>query len=261
MSTITKVVKKYGNSGGVYLPANWIGGRVRIELVKQPVDLNKDLFSLPLKHVVSMIIYGSYARGEMEEGSDIDIILVTDEEVKIEIPSEISKRYHVHVKSAEKIRKAVARDPVFYNVIKNESIAFINHKFLDELRQIKPIPEGLEFRLQMSESSIGIIKELIANKAAPIDLVYPIMLRLKEALFIECFMENKTYTTSLLKNEITSHGISSKDYQSIISAYRAMRDNKTPNQHKIPISVIEKLAMLLEKKIENVKQKKVQKGY
>src|SRR3989338_5939633 len=121
MATIMKTVKKYGNSGGVYVPSSWIGGRVRVDLVDEPADPKKDILEkISLEHVISVILYGSYARNEMEKGSDIDILLITDGEIKISIPSEIKKKYDIQVKSLIALKNSMMNDPVFYKTIKDD---------------------------------------------------------------------------------------------------------------------------------------------
>ena len=259
--TITKVVKKYGNSGGVYLPVDWIGGKVKIELVEQPIDPKKDLLeNLPLEHIVSVILYGSYARDEITDGSDMDVIIVTDG-TAIKIPQQIRERYDIQVKDVANLKNLVEHDPIVYKVVKDESFALFNHKFLEELKQINPTASrSTKFRLDMAESSMNIVKGFMAEGADPIDLVYPLILRLKEALFIECFLTNKQYTTALLKKEITNHGISAQNFVTLINIYRTVRDNKRQKQN-ISIDVVEKLVSLLEAKLSYVKQKTLTKRH
>src|SRR3989338_1378044 len=71
MKTYTKVVKRYGNSGGVYVPREWVGGKVKIDLIDEPANPKELLAKLPLEHVVSVIVYGSYVRKESAADSDI----------------------------------------------------------------------------------------------------------------------------------------------------------------------------------------------
>lgn len=258
MKVVTKTVKRYGNSGGVYLPAGWIGGRVKFELVEEPLDPKKDLLRLPLEHVVSIILYGSYARGEMTKDSDIDVIVVTDDDATIEIPKEFMKKYDMQVRSASRLKSSVERDPVFYKVIKDESVALFNHGFLNQLKQVQPKASGMKTRLDLAESSLNIVKSFIDMGADPAGMAYPLMMRLKEALFIECFLSNKIYTTTLLKKEVLASGISNRDFETLLAIYRAVRDGEKLKR-EVSIDTIAKLASLLETKISNVKQKVIKK--
>ena len=135
MTTITKIVKKYGNSGGVYVPSAWVGGKVKVELIDEPFSPKTVLNKITLEHIVSVILYGSYARKEIAEGSDIDVILITDEDAKINIPDELRQKYDIQIKTIKEARNAMMHDPVFYKLIMDDSIALINHQFLDSLRK------------------------------------------------------------------------------------------------------------------------------
>ena len=108
MATVVKTVKKYGNSGGVYVPSSWIGGKVKLELIDEPADPKKDVLEkVPLEHVIGVILFGSYTRKEIEKGSDIDLLLITDEDIRIPIPPEIKKNYDIQVKSLRALKNAL----------------------------------------------------------------------------------------------------------------------------------------------------------
>lgn len=110
---LTKAVKKYGNSGGVYLPSAWIGGEVEVRLLRRPVNPEADIphaLSGSMKHVVSVLLYGSHARGEHEEGSDVDVLVVTDGNVKekgMRLPEKLGGgRYDVTVMDRAQVVRA-----------------------------------------------------------------------------------------------------------------------------------------------------------
>lgn len=262
MTAIIKTVKRYGNSGGVYLPADWIGGTARIELVNEPADPRKDLLKLPLEHVVCIIIYGSYARGEMTKESDIDAIIVTDG-ARFEIPSWISRRYEISSRTVESVRNSVENDPVFCKVINDESIALFNAPFLEELKTIEPKSDSwiMRYRIETAESSLNVVKSFLELSDEYSRMAYPLVMRLKEMLFIECFISKKKYTTSLLKKEIMALGISAGELANLLSSYRAVRDDRRQVKLNISEETIAKLAGLLEKKISYVKQKTLKKRH
>ena len=253
-----KDVKKYGNSGGVYLPAEWVGGQVRVELVRKPVDLRADLAKIDLEHAISAIIYGSYARGDREGDSDIDIILVTDDH-GTDIPPEIRQRYDVRTMTEKQMRDSMANDPIFHKSIKDSSIAIINHGFLKELANIELNHDPIEYRIDLAESSLALTKSILDGYEGSEELVYPLIMRLKEMIILECLFSDKKYTTKLLKKEI-SKAVGDADLKAVMSIYRAARDGKR-NSILLPKHAVNSLVSSLEKKIENVKQKARQKGY
>lgn len=249
MKAITKTVKKYGNSGGVYVPNDWVGGRVRIELVEEPLNPMEILAKLPLQHVVSVILYGSYARGEMAEGSDIDIILAVDDDTKIDIPS--IQCYDIQVKTLGQLRSAMAHDPIFNKSINDSSTAMVNHNFLDELRREPLNKNSIEPRIDMAQSALDITKSLTEHGDFT-GLVYSLVLRLKEMIILECIFSGRKYTTKMLKSEILKNGVTSQEFNKVINIYRAIRDNK--KHDSLPKDVILKLVSFLEAKIEHVKK-------
>jgi predicted nucleotidyltransferase len=258
MKTITKMVKKYGNSGGVYVPNSWVGGKVKVELIDEPFSPKEILNKVTLEHIVSAILYGSYARKEITEGSDIDIILVTDEDAKIDVPDELKKKYDIQVKTIKEARNAMVHDPIFHKVIMDESMALINHQFLDSLRKETLKPGGIRTRIELAESSLGIDKEIF--EAGSEEIVYPLIMRLKEMLILEYLLANKKYSTSALKSEILNCGIAQKEFSGIMNIYRAARNNKKPEKYWLSRKTIEKLISLLETKIQYVRQKAQKKG-
>src|SRR3989338_2732397 len=202
MVAIVKAVKRYGNSGGIYVPSNWIGGRVRAELIEEPFDVKKDIISkIPLEHVISVILYGSYARNEQANGSDIDIIIIADEDAKLGIPSGMNKMYDIQVKGLNDMRNAVMHDAVLHKVLKDEAVALINHGLLRDLVKEKPDLGSIDTRISLAESALNIVKEMLKEGAEKAEMVYPLMLRLKEMILVQYLIENKKYSTIMVKKK------------------------------------------------------------
>lgn len=266
--SLIKTVKKYGNSGGVYVPSEWIGGKVKLELVEEPIDLKKDILSrIPLEHVVSVIIYGSYVRKEMAKDSDIDIIIVTDGDPEhidalrrhTPVDYEMGEKYDIQVMNANSLRNAVIHDPVLCKILKDEAVAIINHGFLDSIMEERPKASGIKVRLGLIQSSLAIVKEMLNAGIDAVDAVYPLVMRLKEILLIEYLLANKKYTTQALKQEITSQDISAKEFYMIMDIYRAARMDKNIHNYKISNDTITRLISLMEVKMQHVKQKALKK--
>ncbi len=259
MKMITKTVKKYGNSGGIYVPSSWVGGKVKVELIDEPFNPKEVLNKITLEHVVSVILYGSYARKEITEGSDIDIILITDEDAKIDMPDEVKQKYDIQVKTTQEARNAMAHDPVFHKVITDESVALINNQFLDSLKKETLKTDGIGTRIELAESSLRIAKQIF--EAGGEEIVYPVVMRLKEMLVLEHLLANKKYSTSAFRNEILNCGITQKEFSSTMNIYKAARNNKGSEKYRLSRGTMEKLISLLETKIQHVRQKAAKKRY
>ncbi|MBI4174105.1 MAG: nucleotidyltransferase domain-containing protein [Candidatus Aenigmarchaeota archaeon] len=253
MTTITKTVKRYGNSGGVYLPADWIGGTARIELVEEPADPRKDMMKMPLDHVISVIAYGSYARSEMTPDSDIDLIVVVDDISKAKIPTELKKKYDLQVRTPERIKNSMLRDPIFHKSIKDGSVALVNPQFLESLKNsTEPDINGIRIYVDLAESALGIARTIAEESDDPTGMLYSAILHMKEMLIIECLFSGKKYSTKLLINEITRHA--GRETNNVMKVYRSIRDDKKYDIN-VPREIVFKLLDSTEAKIKNVKQK------
>ena len=80
MELVRKIVR-VGNSAGVVLQREWLNGIAKVELVRKPLNIKKDILEILdpyLENVLGVYLTGSYARGEETENSDVDILVITD---------------------------------------------------------------------------------------------------------------------------------------------------------------------------------------
>ena len=257
---ITKLVKRYGNSGGVYLPSSWIGGSVEVSLVARPPNPGKDIplaLAGSMEHIVSILVYGSYAAGEQTTGSDIDVIVVTDNHIKGMVAPEGLRgmNYDLRIMRADEIRRLAGRDVLLSKSLEGAK-AILNDSFLDELRSIRP-KGSLRERIGLARSSLEIMKSLFepGGTADNSGLVYPLIMRIKEMLLMECATEGRKYSLSLLEGRIMAKGISKTEYGKLMAYYRAVRDGKKPGKLGLGSRTLEKLLGLLEEMIANAEKK------
>jgi predicted nucleotidyltransferase len=264
-AAITKAVKKYGNSGGVYLPSSWIGGEVEVRLIRKPANPEADILSAlsgSMQHVVSVILYGSHARGEQAEGSDVDVLVVTDGSVKGELKlSEDLKgsRYDLTVMDRGRVEKALEKDMLFRKSLQN-SHAIFNESFLKyimiENRENKEnYSANLRKRIGLAKSSLGIVRSILDAQGPDENLVYPLVMRIKEMLLIRCASGNVEYSSRMLKDAVTGRGITDGDFSIIMEQYRDARDGRPLGKARIGKDVFEKLISLLEELIADAEQK------
>lgn len=256
--TMTKTVKKYGNSGGVYLPSSWIGGRVEVNLLRRPARPEKDLplaLAGRMEHIISILLYGSYAREEQAEGSDMDVIVVMDNHAKdTGVPEGLrGMNYDVTIMGADEIRRAVERDALLSKSLEDAKAVF-NDSFLDELKSIKP-QRGLNERIGLARSSLGIMKSIFELGGDNTGLVYPLLMRIKEMLLIECIQEGRKYSFMLLENRMRQKGISKSDFAGLMANYRAVRDGKKPGKLELGGRTLEQLLGLLEEMVSDAEKK------
>lgn len=263
--SVTKTVKKYGNSGGVYLPSSWIGGEAEVRLISRPPAPERDIplaLSSMMKHVVSIFIYGSYARGEYAEASDIDIVVVTDMHAgAMKTPEKLkAMNYDITIMNREEVRRIAEKDPLFRKSLE-ESRVILNDSFLEELKPLKVSRKTLRERINFVKSSLEIIKGIFGIGGRSPELVYPLVMRIKEMLLIKCIMENKKYSLRLLEDFIRGKGISRQDFLRLMEHYRAVRDGRRPPKYCFKGDIFRKLIELLEGMMASAKKKeKAEKG-
>ena len=190
---VIKQAFKLGNSAGVLLPIEWKGRKVAVKLIDR--SISQEMFEILeeqglLKNVVGIFLAGSYARGEEKEGSDIDIIVITDiinKQIKI-------GKYEIVFISREKIDKSIKTSLYLISLLK-ESKAILNINLLEEYkRKIKGISVGKHIReiesiTRINDEAVNISEELKEN--VPDETLYSVILRLRELYLIECLNNNK----------------------------------------------------------------------
>ncbi len=258
-------MKRYGNSGGVYLPSSWVGGDVEIKLVSRPLNPERDIleaFSKHMPHIIGAFAYGSYARGEHDDGSDIDIAVIADEHLKkTDAQCSLKKMgYDLNIINADNAAKAAARDPLF-RMILAEAKPIINHRLLDELKSKRFYGSNLKFRLDFARSALRINKQL-RELGSTAELVYSLVMRIKEMLLIRCFLDGRMYSSRMLEAFLESHGITGKEKSNAMSIYRDARSGGKSPELGISGDTADKLISAFEELLkENVAKQKTKKGH
>ena len=89
METIIKQTREVGTSSGVLLPRKWLNKKVVVTLFhpsKEKIahDVINCLFKQNLNEEIKGIyLFGSYARGDSDFNSDIDILVITQKTNKL----------------------------------------------------------------------------------------------------------------------------------------------------------------------------------
>ena len=146
----------------------------------------------------------------------------------------------------------MVHDPLFYKTMKDEAVALINHQFLDSLKKETPRMAGIKTRAGLAESSLKITKEILLSGNAD-EVVYPVVMRIKEMLMLEYIFSGRKYSTKALKKDMLGSGITPGEFSVFMDIYRASRANKKPEKH-LSLAAVEKLVSILEMKIQHVKK-------
>jgi len=251
---IVRLVSPIGNGAHVFVPKEWINEElILIKKPKQSVE-EKILLSLSryMRKIKGIYLYGSRARKEPSQNSDIDILVITSEKIEIK-----KQGFEIICLKEEDIEKAIKISPILiYSIIK-EAIPLLNSELLQKLKKIKIKKEYLKEYLQEVERIININSKFLEEEKdyASEAVLYSILLRLRGILIIESFINKQTYSNLLFESWIKKN-ISELKNKEIYLIYQKLRDALPLNKkEKIKKSAAIQLLSLLEKECSKLKEK------
>jgi len=247
---IKKTVRA-GNSSAVILPRAWLNKNVRVELIKKtPEIMLSDVVQIvkkyiELKEIIGIYLTGSYARGEEDENSDIDILIITNNTDKEMIHEGI---YNLLLISKQLLKQKLEQDLFPVGQMIKEAKSLLNSSYLESV-EIKITKRNIKWYLDTTEDKLEIIKKLINKKEGYIDdrVVYTLILRIKTLHIIKKLIEDKAYSKKdfikIIRN--ISKGTAYERYLAV--------KNDLENKRKISIKEAERLYNYLEKELREVK--------
>ena len=157
---LIKPIVRMGNSACVLLPKAWIDGKAKVELIEKPIDVKRDLFEILspyLEDVIGIYLVGSYARGEQEVDSDVDVIIITNN-----LNKRIEKgKYEIILISKDSIEKQLKNNILPLLPMLRESKPLMNAKLLEEYKNIKLTRKNLKFHIETTKSAMAVIEKSI----------------------------------------------------------------------------------------------------
>ena len=211
MEVQIKKAVKAGNSSAVTLPRAWLNQEVRVELIKKTNNIilseTIDLLSrhLEIKNVIGIYLCGSYARGEEEKDSDIDVLIITDN-----IDKEIIKEgiYNFLVISQELLKQKLTSDlfPVGQMIL--EAKPLLNASYLNSLN-VTVTPRNIKWYLETTKEKLNLLGKVINltkddKKYVSDSLTYTLILRIRTLEIIKKIINNEAYSKKdflrLIKN-------------------------------------------------------------
>lgn len=226
---MVKNVSRWGNGAGVLLPREWVGQQVKVMLIDRTSNIRKevlDILSPYLEDIIGVYLTGSYARGEQEPDSDIDIVAIS-RDTKKDIRS---GKYHISIITLEGAKRTLDKNPILILPRLFEARPILNESLLDELKQAKITLSSFKGFFEESESIIRICDEFLRldkeqgrTRLDSEQILYPLMLRLRGLFLIRSLLRKQKYSKEKFIKSLTLERTEAKR---AYSNYKNIRDGK-----------------------------------
>ena len=226
--------REVGTSAGVLLPRAWLNKEVVVTLKDlNDEEIAKGVFEILLEKgllpdVKGVYLIGSYARGDYDAGSDVDVLVVTEKTNKL-----IKLRdYEIVLVSEKNLLKNLKTDLYKLLAVK-EAKTILNDELMNQCRKIKPKLSVKELKEEI-RSVLKINSEAISDcgEQVPDSIIYSLVLRLRELY--------------LMKNLLRGKMPGKADFQVLISkgAYDAYLRVKRDKREKNGVSINDALELV-----------------
>lgn len=255
MNQITKTVQEIGNGGHIYLPKEMVGKKIEVRLIEKSIEeIEGEIIHILkpyLKHVKGIYLYGSYARNEQTPDSDIDVLVVTCDKVKIK---KRINEYEITSLSENQLQKSLDHTAVLILPILKEAKPILNQDLIEKYKGIKLTKKNTRWYIETTESSLKLAKDWISDKdikSLP-NIIYPLVLRLRGLYLIETLINKKKYSNKDIVN-IIKKGIKKNKAEQIYRIYREHRDGRTISENSVNYDDISELYNAVNEYFKGVK--------
>jgi predicted nucleotidyltransferase len=246
---IIRIVKSFGNGAHVFVPKEWAGEQILV-IKPQKKRLKERIISELepyLGSIVGVYLYGSYARDEQKEDSDIDLFIITNEKIKIK-----ARGFEIVCLKQDEIEKAIKIEPLLMYSILSEAKVIINSKLLEEIKSnYKPKLKEFETFLKDTLRMIKVNEDFLKSEKSEVlfseAIIYSLVLRLRGLFIVKSILREKKYSHRLFKDWIKSE-ISGIDFNSIYDAYRSSKNDEKIKQ-KLKVEDVRKLLKFLKNEV------------
>src|SRR3989338_6738311 len=223
-----------GNSSAVILPKAWLNQEVRVELVKKtPEIILSDVIEIAKKYIelssiIGIYLTGSYARGEEDENSDIDILVITNNIDKELINEGI---YNILIISTDLLQKKLDRDLLPIGPMIKEAYALLNSSYLQSIN-VRVTKKNIGWYIKTTEDKLVLIKNVLntlkkRNKKYVYDkVIYTLVLRIRTLYIIKELMKNKIYSKKDFIRIINKVSKGKKAYERYVAVKNNSEDGK-----------------------------------
>jgi predicted nucleotidyltransferase len=227
-----KILKKaveIGNGAAVYIPKQYAGRQITIILPDTLEDIKRNIMERLydyMGNIVGVYIFGSYARGESNLLSDIDVLIITREEQK-ELKY-IFSDMDARVSTLENLKKSIENIPAISIPIIKESKTVLNPVLIEELRKSKINYARFNWNFEDIEDMLKTIKTFInADKEEiSISFIYSLFMRARLCYMIDSLLKGFSFTNVDFRRELIRRGLKKNKYDEYSEIYRKIRDDE-----------------------------------
>ncbi|MDO8459572.1 MAG: nucleotidyltransferase domain-containing protein [Nanoarchaeota archaeon] len=257
MEVQIKKTIKAGNSSAVVLPRSWLNKEVRVELIKKTpelilsnvIDIAKN--HIKIEDIIGIYLTGSYARGEEDKDSDIDVLIITDN-----IDREIINEgiYSILIISSELLQQKLSKDLFPVGAMLKEAKPLLNAHYLDGLN-LKVTRNNVLWYLDTTKDKLAIIKKVIYTmkgnnqKYVNDKVIYTLVLRIRTMYIIRRLMENKNYSKKEFIKMIEKISKGTNAYEGYLRVKNNLKEKKGTS-----IEETERLYKYLENQLSEVQK-------
>ena len=183
---------------------------------------------IDLKDIIGIYLTGSYARGEEDTNSDIDIIVITKNIDKEIINEGI---YNILIFSTELLKQKLDKDLFPIGQMIKEAKSLLNSNFLDSI-EVKITKNNIKWYLDTTEDKLKIIKEIIDktknknNKYVNNKVTYTLILRIRTLHIIRKLIENENYSKKDFIKIIKKVSKGTNAYERYLAVKNNLEENK-----------------------------------
>lgn len=242
---IIREVTPIGNGAHIFAPKEWVGEK--IVLVRTPkLPLKKRILKILepyLENILGIYIYGSHARGEQKQDSDIDVLVISSKIFKIKV-----KGFEIIVLEKQKIKEAIKIAPVLIYSALAEAKPIINSELLAELKK-NFSPKAGDFKEYIKETKN--ITKINEEFFSP----YSIILRLRGIYIIEKLLSKKECSYEDFKKWVIKDAENADVRENFDNLYLAYIKIKNNFRASVKESYLKDFLLILKNKTKKLERK------
>ncbi len=195
---LIKQIVRVGNSAGIVLPKEWLNGKAKVVLIEKALEPEKEIFKILknyLYDIAALAVVGSYARGEANAESDVDVLAITasaNKKIKI-------GRYEIIMISEKALKEQLKSNALPLLPMILEARPLMNQKLFDLYKNTNLTKKNLLFHFKTTQSAMKVVEEILAlanerkREFMSDGVSYSLVLRLREMYIIDCILNKRIW--------------------------------------------------------------------